>query len=223
MPDWLGKVVEEPELELSTLCGRLALAALLGCLVAAIYRYSHRRGEPIVSSFIPTLVLLTIILALVPQVIGGNVARAFSLVGALSIVRFRTVVQDTRDTAFVIFAVVMGMAVGTGHFWSAALCLVFMAAASFVVRPARPRLPRKTSEWTLAVRLAAGSNPDALLGETLARNLDELHLTAAGTAKQGTAMDLTYSVRLKPGKSPNAMMLELNQLEGVQSVDLRRG
>ena len=50
--------------------------------------------------------LLTILIAMVTMVIGNNMARAFGLVGALSIVRFRTVVEDTRDTAFVIFAVV---------------------------------------------------------------------------------------------------------------------
>ena len=50
--------------------------------------------------------LLSILIAMVTQVIGDNIARAFSLVGALSIVRFRTVVRDTQDTAYVIFAVV---------------------------------------------------------------------------------------------------------------------
>ena len=64
-------------------------------------------------SFTVTLVLLTILIAMVTQVIGDNVARAFSLVGALSIVRFRTVVRDTQDTAYVIFAVAVGMAVGS--------------------------------------------------------------------------------------------------------------
>ena len=59
--------------------------------------------------------LLSILIAMVTQVIGDNVARAFSLVGALSIVRFRTVVRDTVDTAFVIFAVAVGMAVGANH------------------------------------------------------------------------------------------------------------
>ncbi|MDZ4830382.1 MAG: hypothetical protein SGJ09_09330 [Phycisphaerae bacterium] len=60
------------------------------------------------------------------MVIGSSVARAFSLVGALSLVRFRTVVDDTRDTAFVIFALIVGMAAGTSifspHFWAFLLC-----------------------------------------------------------------------------------------------------
>ncbi|MET0213301.1 MAG: hypothetical protein ABW292_09880, partial [Vicinamibacterales bacterium] len=67
---------------------RLVLAALLGGVVALVYRRS--RFEP-ASSFTVTLVLLSILIAMVTQVVGDNVARAFSLVGALSIVRFRTV------------------------------------------------------------------------------------------------------------------------------------
>ena len=56
--------------------------------------------------------MLTVILALITQVIGGSAARAFTLVGALAIVRFRTRVNDTRDTAYVILAVCVGMAIG---------------------------------------------------------------------------------------------------------------
>ena len=59
--------------------------------------------------------MLAIMIALVTQVVGNNAARAFSLVGALSIVRFRTVVRDIEDTAFVIFAVAIGMAAGASQ------------------------------------------------------------------------------------------------------------
>ena len=99
-----------------TVLGRLIAAMVFGAVVALIYR--HSRAEP-PSSFTVTLVLLAILIAMVTQVIGDNVARAFSLVGALSIVRFRTVVRDTQDTAYVIFAVAVGMAVGAHNFWVA--------------------------------------------------------------------------------------------------------
>jgi hypothetical protein len=63
--------------------------------VAGLYWWTYRRHEALAWSFVSTLVLLAILLAMVTQVIGNNVARAFSLVGALSIVRFRTIVEDT--------------------------------------------------------------------------------------------------------------------------------
>jgi len=93
---------------------RLIVAAFFGGLVGAIHRGTRDMAR-VSQSFPGTLALLCVLIALVTQVIGTNVALAFSLVGALSIVRFRTAVQDTRDTAFVIFAVVDGMAIGAGQ------------------------------------------------------------------------------------------------------------
>jgi hypothetical protein len=90
---------------------RLVAAMILGFVVVFVYRKT-RSEEDVAKSFTTTLVLLAILIAMVTQVIGDNIARAFSLVGALSIVRFRTVVRDTQDTAYVIFAVVVGMAAG---------------------------------------------------------------------------------------------------------------
>ena len=115
---------------------RLAIALVLGRIVAAVYRRSRPMGDE-AESFVVTLVLLTVLIAMVTQVIGDNVARAFSLVGALSIVRFRTVVRDTQDTAYVIFAVAIGMAVGANHPAVAICGLAVIAFAALVVM--RPR------------------------------------------------------------------------------------
>ena len=68
-----------------------------------------------VSSTPNLAVLKNPLVAVVMVVIGDSVARAFSLVGALSIIRFRTVVQDARDIAFVFFALAVGMAIGAGN------------------------------------------------------------------------------------------------------------
>src|SRR5690242_5334625 len=110
---------------------RLVLALFFGGAVAWVYCRS-RRSEPLSPSFPTTLVLLSVLIAMVTQVIGDNVARAFSLVGALSIVRFRTVVRDTQDTAFVIFAVVVGMAVGASDPWVAVVGISVVSLAAFL-------------------------------------------------------------------------------------------
>src|SRR6185369_5103087 len=88
----------------------------------------------VVASFPTTLVLLCTLIAMVTQVIGESVARAFSLVGALSIVRFRTVVRDTQDTAYVIFAVAVGMAVGAQAPWVGLIGIVVVGATAFFMR-----------------------------------------------------------------------------------------
>ena len=114
MPDWLRLAVSSDDSlpPLTTIVTRMAIALLCGLSVSALYRVTLGRGRKNLRTLPTTLVLLAVLIAVVTLVIGNNVARAFGLVGALSIVRFRTVVEDTRDTAFVIFSVVVGMAVG---------------------------------------------------------------------------------------------------------------
>src|SRR5437764_1346679 len=107
---------------------RLLVAFVFGLSIAAIYQLS-RRNQAAATSFVMTLLLLCVLIAMVTQVIGDNIARAFSLVGALSIVRFRTIVRDTQDTAYVILAVVTGMAVGSRSPWVAVIGVMVVALA----------------------------------------------------------------------------------------------
>ncbi len=112
----LPKVLEmvgSGEPEPVTLLIRLLLAWLCGWLVALVARHRQPTDAPDTQTL--TLILLSILISIATQIIGDNVARAFSLVGALSIVRFRTAVPTTREVAFVLAAVVVGMAIGAAN------------------------------------------------------------------------------------------------------------
>src|SRR5437588_844689 len=137
MPEWLqGAFPNGSDVPLGRLGLRLGTALLLGCAVAGIYHLTRRRTAAEAPSLVATLVLLTVLISMVTLVIGESVARAFSLVGALAIVRFRTVVEDTRDTAFVIFAVAVGMAVGAGFLTIPLLGIPVAGLAALLFRPA---------------------------------------------------------------------------------------
>jgi uncharacterized membrane protein YhiD involved in acid resistance len=222
MPEWLTEAFQgDADVRLALLAPRLAVALALGCVVAGVYRLTHgRRGEP-AAGLTATLVMLTVLIALVTMVIGNNTARAFSLVGVLAIVRFRTVVEDTRDTAFVIFAVAVGMAVGAGFLKGALVGLPFAAAAAFLFRPPQSGRPGP-AEYTLALRVGTGHDPEALVREPFGKHLERCRLVALGTARSGAALDLTYAVRLRREEAAAAFVAELNGLEGVQGVELRQ-
>jgi hypothetical protein len=96
----------------------MVLALVLGVIIAYVYRYTHK-GLSYSQSFTLTLVFVAAIVAVVMMVIGSSLARAFAMVGALSIIRFRTVVKDTKDTAFVFAALAEGMAAGTSSYFLA--------------------------------------------------------------------------------------------------------
>lgn len=203
---------------------RLVLALGLGHAVGVIYRRSRPMNEE-AESFVVTLVLLTILIAMVTQVIGDNIARAFSLVGALSIVRFRTVVRDTQDTAYVIFAVAVGMAVGANH-PSVALCglaVVGFAAITMKLRKGAGFLPVGGDfPFVLTVRVALGQDSEALLGPTLERWVSARRLVSAATTRQGMSIDVAYKVSLRDERSAGELVNVLNRLEGVQAVTLQR-
>ncbi|MGE3818093.1 MAG: DUF4956 domain-containing protein [Isosphaeraceae bacterium] len=221
MPEWLSPAVAgAPGADLGTLFWRLGVAALLGLAVTGLYRWA-RRGESAPANLATTLVLLSVVIAMATQVIGDNVARAFSLVGALSVVRFRTVVKDTQDTAFVIFAVVVGMAAGADHLAVALVGLVVLGVASVGLWP-----PRRPGVWvksagTLTVRVALADEVRAALEQRIAGLTERFEPIAASTARQGAALDLSYRLRIRSDCPPVNLVAELNQLEGVESVDLK--
>jgi uncharacterized membrane protein YhiD involved in acid resistance len=201
---------------------RLLGALGLGCVVAWVYCRARRNAD-LTASFPLTLVLLAVLIAMITQVIGDNVARAFSLVGALSIVRFRTVVRDTQDTAYVIFAVAVGMAVGAHNPWVAVFGIVVIGLAAFGLRRRFPGLiPQTQPAYLLSLRLGLGYDLEQRLGPTLEAHVQEHELMSLETARQGISLDAVYETRLRPDGSAEALIKALNRLEGVQSVQLQR-
>jgi len=223
MPDWMTSIAEPADLDSTlSMAIRLAAAFACGCVIAGIYRFV--RPKPLgMPTFPATLVLLAILCAMLPMVIGQNVAWAFGLVGALSIVRFRTVVEDTYDITFVIFAVLVGMAAGADRLSVAVLGIVFTGLAAAVVRPRS-----KTGGWTskdakLQIRLGVGRDADAVLRGVFDQRLSRADLVSGSTSRQGASLDLIYRVRLLEDGDATQLIHELNRLDGVQSVELRRG
>jgi len=200
---------------------RLTVALLLGCAVAWIYARTSRDNDP-GSTFLITLVLLSVLIAMVTQVIGNNVARAFSLVGALSIVRFRTVVRDTRDTAYVIFAVVVGMAVGAANLWVAVIGVVVIGIASFVIASRSGFAAVLATPYTLRLRMSVGHDLEMVAGQTLNHFCMARRLLSVATNRQGASLDYLLETRLRPGSSTEALVKALNLLEGVQDIRIER-
>lgn len=222
MPDFLKSIVASgPEISPGVVILRLLIAAVLGAVVAGIYRRT-RKGAEISSSFPVTLVLLAILIAMVTQVIGDNVARAFSLVGALSIVRFRTVVRDTQDTAYVIFAVVVGMAVGANDLWVGIIGIGVVGLAAYLMMARAKVFSAAQPAYLLSLRVGLGNDLERILGGAFDAHLQERELMSVSTAKQGVLLDVTYETRLRPSASADELVKVLNRIEGVQSVRLER-
>lgn len=105
----------------------LLTSFFLSLILAYIYRVTHR-GLSYSSSFVHAMIIMSVTVSLIMLIIGSNIARAFALVGALSIIRFRNAVKESRDVAFIFVAMAVGMAAGTGFYWAALVFTVFISA-----------------------------------------------------------------------------------------------
>lgn len=221
MVDFLSKSISTPPVDPLDLAFRLLLALLFGLVVAGIYR-AARKATDVVASFPATLVFLSVLIAMVTQVIGDNVARAFSLVGALSIVRFRTVVRDTQDTAYVIFAVAVGMAVGAANIYVAVIGTLVMCLAAYLVARRNGGTLQVEPAYLLNLRVAIGHEAEEIMNKAQGKFVNAADLISISTAGKGTALEYVYETRLCREVSPNAFVKFLNTNEGVQGVELSR-
>ncbi len=110
----------------------LIFAFFLGFVISLVYKKTHK-GLSYSQSFVLTTIFVAVIVAMVIMVIGNNLARAFALVGALSIIRFRTVVKDTKDTAYIFWSLAAGMAAGTGNYFLATSGTLIISMIAFVL------------------------------------------------------------------------------------------
>lgn len=103
----------------------MTVTTLLCFMLVHVYRHTHR-GTSYSQSYLVTIFVVGVATSVVMMIIGSNIARAFSLVGALSIIRFRTAVKDPRDTGFIFAGIVAGMGCGTGFYMPAIAMTVFV-------------------------------------------------------------------------------------------------
>jgi len=224
MSEFMKSIVENLPPFSFGLIGRLVTAVAFGFGVSWVYRRT-RPPSDVGQSFPATLVLLAPMITMVTTVIGESQARAFSLVGALSIVRFRTVVRDTQDTAFVIFTVAVGMAMGSSPIqpWVAVAGIIIVGGAAFLVRPrvASARLGAPLP-YLVRVRVGLGHDVEALASNVFATYMTQRRIRSIETAKQGISIDVTYEAALKQDNAAAELVTALNKLDGVQDVQIER-
>ena len=120
----------------------LMVALVCSIIIAMVYRFIYK-GSSYSVTYVNSLVLLTFVTSVVMFVIGNNLARAFGLVGAMSIIRFRTAVRDVQDIVFIFFSLAVGMASGVGLHVIALAGTIFISLIAIVLVTFNFGAPRK--------------------------------------------------------------------------------
>jgi uncharacterized membrane protein YhiD involved in acid resistance len=199
----------------------MVLSFALSAAIGWIYQITHR-GTSYTQSFVFTLVLNGMIVALVMLVIGSDIARAFSLVGALSIIRFRNAVKETRDVGFIFFTMAIGMAVGTKFYLLAVAGTVFISAV-IVLMTRYNWFAREMSSHILHIQVTNGVSFETLFDKVLAKYTSSSELISADSVQNGMLTELTYSIGLKKSSQVQEFLAELGNLNGNNRVTLIAG
>lgn len=198
------------------------LSLVLSLCLGWVYRATHK-GVSYSQTYVHTLVLFGIVIAFIMLIIGSNIARAFTLVGALSIVRFRHAVKESRDIAFVFMVMAIGMACGTRFYALAVfgtICLsgttILMTKLNFFAKVVRERI--------LIVRVSSSAKYDEVFVDVFRKFLDEFNLISLETVGEGGQFqEAVYSVVLKPRAHADQFIEAVRQANGNNKVALVLG
>jgi hypothetical protein len=193
----------------------MLLAFLMGQLIAWVYMFTHS-GISYSRSFVVSLILMPVIVALVLMVLSNNLVTAFGLMAVFAIVRFRNILRDTLDTSYVLAVIVLGMACGTQKFSTAIVGTVVISGLMIYL-------------WFTS--FGNRHRYDLILNLNWSRRIAELPalerllqrhavhtLCANRQISSDVSADLSYRLRLRDPSRVPELISELNLLPGVAQV-----
>jgi uncharacterized membrane protein YhiD involved in acid resistance len=197
----------------------LIFAFVLGQLIAFIYYMTHS-GLSYSRSFVQSLILITVVVSMVMTVIGNNIITAVGLMGALAIIRFRNIIKDTRDIAFIFCALVVGMATGSQRYLTATLGAVFLSLVALYLHVVGFGTHQPHNGF-LRFSLKGHLGPKHPIGGILKRFCGSFTLISAQDSGFGSAMvEYAYQLMIKNAKKNEQLLSELGSIEGIENVSL---
>ena len=202
--------------------------AVITMLVAIVFgaviglTYYKTQEENYQRSMAITLLMLPIILSVIIMFVGSNIARAFSLAGTLSIIRFRSAPGDPKDIGFIFFDIAAGLACGVGLYGYGAifvvlLCVVMLLTEKFGL------FEKKSVEKTLRITIPESLNYQGAFDEILKKYTKKYTLTRIKTTDLGSLFELNYKVIMLHDEDEQEFINELRCRNGNLNIILAVG
>lgn len=200
------------------LIAALGVALALGFLISLVYMKTHKSSVPS-QSFLLTLVILPAVVTVIILLVGSNVARAFSLAGAFTIIRFRSAPGDAKDITYVLFASAVGLAAGMGYLVYAVTVAVLLCAAMAALELLQFGRPSGTAK-ILKITIPENLDYEGAFDSVLIKYASHWTLMRARTADLGSLYELSYRLTTKDGVSDKAFIDELRCRNGNLNITL---
>lgn len=199
----------------------LSLSFVLSCAIGFVYRKTHRNVS-YSQSYVQTMIVMGVIIALIMLIIGSNVARAFALVGALSIIRFRNALKETRDVGYIFLVMGVGMACGTRFYTLAVIATVFVCLVLLIMHRF-DWFHHSVQRQVVKVQVPAHEDLSGEIDDVLIRHTDEYEQVSIETIRGGALTEATYTVKLKAGHKPADLLDHLRTVTQGQQVTVLTG
>jgi len=197
----------------------LLLAFLLGQVLAWVY-YATHSGLSYSRSFVQSLIMITVVVAMVMTVIGNSIITAVGLMGALAIIRFRNIIKDTRDISFIFCSLVVGMATGSQRYMTAIvgtviLCLIALYLYMTGFGTHQPH------NGFLRFSFRGHIGPRHPIPGILKRFCGSFTLISAQDSGFGTAeVEYAYQLMIRNAATNAEMLSALKKVEGIENINL---
>lgn len=195
----------------------LVMATLLALVIVFVYRITHR-GLHYERSFLVTLLMTPMIIAVVMMLIGSNLALSLGMVGALSIIRFRTVIKDSRDMVFLFFAIAIGLGCGTYNWQATMVATGFASSILLLLHVLQYGKPMHSDQ--VLVLSGEGSVPKDSLKKFLRKHVDFLEVRSMDITDGGWQFVFELRFFKEQGLNESTLFEELKTDYGVRKISL---
>ena len=187
----------------------LFIAFLISLIIYITYKHTYS-GVMYNPRFNVSLIMITMITTIVMVVIGSNISVSLGMVGALSIIRFRTAVKDPRDTAFIFWGVVSGLACGTQNYSIVIIGSLVICIILFVFK----HIATSSNKYVLIVK---GNNVNINEVENIIKN-NISNYQCKGKYLHNDSLELIYDIKID--KNQNKTINELSNVNGINTVNI---
>jgi len=196
----------------------LLLAFVLGQVIAWVYYITHS-GLSYSRSYVQSLILITVVISMVMSVIGNNIITAVGLMGALAIVRFRNVIKDTRDIAFIFCSLVVGMACGSHRYLTAILGATILCLIAIYLH-FTDFGSHEPHNGFLRFGLRGPLGPDHPVPNILHRFCGSFSLISVQDSGFGGPAEYAYQIMIRNIAKNEELVAELEKVEGIENINL---
>lgn len=197
------------------------LSFALMALIAALYK-STFRGPKLSQDYVHTLMILGIVVSVIVMVIrGGNgekaMATGFGMFAAFSMIRFRTSLSESRDVAFIFFAMTAGLAVGARQYGLASATTALICAMIYLFSRGNWFAPNRASHY-LRIRVTNDINYDEAFDAVFAKFLERHDLISVESIQAGMMTELRYNICLRGEHKPGELVSAVQQVNGNNRI-----